>query len=235
VKHCGLAVGQGVWSSLIVIISFSWGIFFFNEKVNSLLLACLGVLVMCVGIWGMSIFSVPAEQFSGSADGSSANNREVPFINDSNSDDAYLNKLLDGNAHTHSVGNQTNSNKVIKEHKPTDMTTVFGFPCTRRTAGLIAALFNGTWGGSIMVPFQWAPEGTSGLQYLTSFACGAAIVTFSCWVGLFFYNYFFDGGDDDGDKSLMSAYRKLPYMNFRIMWLPGFTAGTLWSIGNVCR
>jgi len=31
VNHCGLAVGQGIWSSIIVIVSFSWGIFVFEE------------------------------------------------------------------------------------------------------------------------------------------------------------------------------------------------------------
>jgi len=220
VKHCGLAVGQGVWSSLIVIISFSWGIFFFHEKVRSLPLACLGILIMVCGIWGMSLFSVPEEV---------ANEKEVPLVLDKplliDDEERLMGDkplLIDDEERLMGEGGENNQYKnspLYKDHKPTDMTEVFGIPCTRRTAGLSAALFNGIWGGSIMVPFQWAPEGTSGLQYLISFAVGAALVTASCLFCLFAY-YEFNAS-------------KMPSMHFRVMWLPGFTAGVLWSIGNV--
>jgi glucose uptake protein GlcU len=32
VQNAGLAVSQGLWSSIIVLVSFTWGIFFFMNK-----------------------------------------------------------------------------------------------------------------------------------------------------------------------------------------------------------
>ena len=34
-------------------------------------------------------------------------------------------------------------------------------------------------------------------------------------------------------KSPREAYEVLPPFHFRVMWLPGATAGSLWSLGNV--
>ena len=79
-----------------------------------------------------------------------------------------------------------------------------------------------------MAPFQWAPEGTSGLQYVVSFAIGATIVTCALWLVLFFYHV----KTANAGESLRDAYMKLPSLHFKVMWLPGFTAGTIWAIGN---
>lgn len=35
------------------------------------------------------------------------------------------------------------------------------------------------------------------------------------------------------DKSLKTAFEILPSFHWRVMWLPGLTAGCLWSVGNV--
>ena len=34
-------------------------------------------------------------------------------------------------------------------------------------------------------------------------------------------------------QSISSAYAVLPSFHCRVMWLPGLTAGCLWSLGNV--
>lgn len=43
----------------MVLVSFIWGIFIFRERVRSLTSACLAILLMILGIWGMSFFSSP--------------------------------------------------------------------------------------------------------------------------------------------------------------------------------
>jgi hypothetical protein len=62
VQNAGLALSQGLWSSIIVLVSFVWGIFIFHEGVKSELVASVAVFLMCVGLWGMSLFSTPATE-----------------------------------------------------------------------------------------------------------------------------------------------------------------------------
>jgi hypothetical protein len=59
IRNAGLALTVGVNSSLIVLVSFTWGIFIFKEHVRSRLGACLAMILMILGIWGMVYFSQP--------------------------------------------------------------------------------------------------------------------------------------------------------------------------------
>jgi len=62
IRNAGLAPTVGINSSLIVLVSFTWGIFIFDEHVRSRLVACLAILLMILGIWGMVYFSQPHMQ-----------------------------------------------------------------------------------------------------------------------------------------------------------------------------
>lgn len=59
IKNAGLAIAVGTWSSLIVISSFSWGIFVFHEEVKSITGACGGALVFIIGLIGMGRYASP--------------------------------------------------------------------------------------------------------------------------------------------------------------------------------
>jgi hypothetical protein len=59
VQNAGLALSQGLWSSIIVLVSFVWGIFVFRESVRSKAIASVAIFLMCAGLWGMSFFSTP--------------------------------------------------------------------------------------------------------------------------------------------------------------------------------
>ena len=61
IRNAGLAVSQGIWSALIVLVSFFWGIFIFDEAVASRVVATFAILLMVAGLWGMGHYSVPAE------------------------------------------------------------------------------------------------------------------------------------------------------------------------------
>lgn len=52
------------------------------------------------------------------------------------------------------------------------------------------------------------------------------MVTILMWVLRFTYQLF-------KLRSFKEAFEVLPSFHFRIMWLPGATAGSLWSLGNV--
>jgi len=59
IKSAGLAIGIGIGSSFIVLVSFVWGIFVFREPVHSQMGACVAILFMVGGLIGMSYFSAP--------------------------------------------------------------------------------------------------------------------------------------------------------------------------------
>ena len=59
VKAAGLAIGIGIGSSFIVLVSFVWGIFIFDERVHSRVGACVAIACMMMGLIGMSYFSSP--------------------------------------------------------------------------------------------------------------------------------------------------------------------------------
>ena len=62
IRSCGLAVAVGTWSSMIVLTSFLWGIFIFEEHVNSKLGASCACGTLILGLIGMSIYSRPQQQ-----------------------------------------------------------------------------------------------------------------------------------------------------------------------------
>lgn len=59
IKSAGIAIGIGIGSSFIVLVSFVWGIFIFQERVHSKGGASLAILCMMLGLAGMSYFSSP--------------------------------------------------------------------------------------------------------------------------------------------------------------------------------
>jgi Transmembrane family, TMEM144 of transporters len=56
-----LAIGIGIGSSFIVLVSFIWGIFVFGERVHSRFAACIAIFCMMIGLLGMSYYSSPPE------------------------------------------------------------------------------------------------------------------------------------------------------------------------------
>lgn len=59
IRTAGLAVAVGTWSSMIVLTSFFWGIFVFEERVKSKVGACCACGTLILGLVGMSAFSRP--------------------------------------------------------------------------------------------------------------------------------------------------------------------------------
>lgn len=62
VKSAGLAIGIGIGSSFIVLVSFVWGIFIFDEHVHSRFGACVAIASLMLGLFGMSYYSSPESQ-----------------------------------------------------------------------------------------------------------------------------------------------------------------------------
>jgi len=258
VKNAGLAVSQGLWSSIIVLVSFVWGIFVFQEGVKSKFFASAAILVMVTGLWGMSFFSSPVHHLSddnyhheltvqsmspprgelshlGPVTSDGDNHKELNRQYNSPSPAAeappdFLIEQNDTQPIAENFNDNTNNNDEDSSSSTSSSSSIpISSKILKRRLGLLAAVFNGVWGGSIMVPMHYAPEEAGGTGYVVSFAIGALIITSLLWVLRFIVELHFTGPH----YSISRAYQALPSLHLEIMWLPGCLAGLLWSIGNV--
>jgi len=55
IQNAGLAVSQGIWSGFTIIVSFLWGVLAFQQKPNNIGVSIVGLLMLLVGIGGISI------------------------------------------------------------------------------------------------------------------------------------------------------------------------------------
>ena len=247
IRNAGLAVSQGTWSALIVLVSFTWGIFIFDEHVRSKTSAVFGVCLMILGLWGMSYYSSPEQQMCTDTinyDGL------APVAGTDDNDTFSLRESFRDEAMHVSASSTSESSGCIEMEAPVNTTALdspqlplandrmlterqseyagfLGFRLSRRHLGLACAVFNGLWGGSIMVPMHYSSRNTSGLGYVISFAIGATIVLLCMWACRLLYHIC-------RKRSIIEAYSCLPSFHFRVMWIPGGISGTLWSIGNIC-
>jgi hypothetical protein len=131
-------------------VSFTWGIFVFDEKVESRVGASFAIVLMMAGLWGMSYYS-------------SAKAQSIPHDLDHLSVDSYP-----GGYHGVHVqrSDVTDTEDLPDEEGNDDDVTIVpttaeipfcGRKMSKRKLGLAAAVFNGAWGGSIMVPMKFAP------------------------------------------------------------------------------
>ena len=299
IKTAGLAIGIGVGSSFIVLVSFSWGIFFFDEHVHNRFQACSAVALMLCGLGGIAYYSSPkvAHHHHGASsalaeeggndyyqrirpddddflpaddEDDSFGRNYVAFddvINNTNNNDNVVNddditndggeiiptEIIENNddnpamvaSESFDVDDSNNNDDddtvevlgVSSSSSPissssSSLTLCRGYiRIQERTLGILAALFiTGLWGGSMMVPMEFAPNIDKGLPFLTSFAIGATIVTICLWIIRYVYLVIFK----TNNYCFGEAYNALPSFYFKQMWPYGMTCGLLWSIGNFC-
>lgn len=226
VKNAGLAIGIGVGSSFIVLVSFTWGIFVFQEHVHSRYGACFAVGCMMIGLLGMAYYSAPASSANYSeVDAEDSEGSDYSALRTSSADeDDFVDETPAGDVEEAECEDQ--GIVVLEEVIPSTHVFCCGMKWQRRTLGIMSAAFCGIYGGSIMVPMKWAPTDDKGLGYLISFAIGASIVNLSLWVFRYLYLC-------QRHRSFSTAYQALPSFHIRKMWLYGGTCGLLWSIGNM--
>ena len=288
---------MSVGSSVIVLVSFTWGIFVFEEHVHDKLQACLAIACMVCGLCGMAYYSAPTiAHSSGIRTTTDTTSNTDPYhqplrptdddflpldddddaffgrqyvamestttttegnndIDDDDDDDDGNIDMIENPSSPTTGGIEDNENSFSGQIDDNDSTLeplLLSTPSLsssssslssvsssvilcggyvkiqERILGIIVAVFGGLWGGSMMVPMQFAPKVDQGLPFLTSFAIGAVAVTMFCWI--FRYGYLVCHHNFCGVR----AYKALPSFYFRQMWPYGMTCGVIWSIGNFC-
>lgn len=253
VTNVGLAVGQGTWSCLIVMVSFCWGAFFFKEPLRSLGTGIFAVSLLMCGLVGMTYFSV-RPQSSNTSDSSDVEAGACLKSVNSSTRQKYSHVEEEEEERASSSDNDTSpqqSQSMISAaaisgsgalDSPRTITPLASppFGLSRPTYGLIAAIFNGLWGGSSMVPLklvsQAGYEGTKhvpiGVDFVISFAVGSAIINLVLWViliatryyTLLRYRHFQSKNQGDMNETKPPSPPPLPLLpplHCQIMALPG--------------
>lgn len=222
IRNAGIAISQGIVASSIVMVSFIWGNLIFQEPVKNHIIAYAAVWLIMAGLYGMSYFS-SSESLSAEIGTSS------DHVGDHGEEEQEEEGLMRKNSDTF----EDESSVPSQPLEITQQTIgrgrsilVCGKTYSRRNLGMLSALMCGLWGGSCLVPMHYSGGDTNGLGYVISFSIGALAVTFLLWILRFSFQLF-------KLKSVKKAYEVLPSFHFRVMWLPGATAGSLWSLGNV--
>lgn len=78
IKLAGLSASVAVGNSMVALVSFTWGIFIFQEPVASRWMSCVGVFMMICGFTGMSYFSSSSSKESSSSSSKKENKDESP-------------------------------------------------------------------------------------------------------------------------------------------------------------
>jgi hypothetical protein len=210
---------------MIVLVSFVWGIFVFEEPIHSQFFACVAIFAMVLGLVGMSHYSTPTYPPNRNIDVEMS----IPLQSRSKG-----NQDMNGPAHwsveSSNSGDARSMAQVYHEvydssKKNRRLVDVYGYAVSKRHLGMLAAAFCGLWGGSIMAPMKFCKADTKGTHYLLSFAIGASIVNIVLWILRYVYCVVHC-------QSFQDAYNILPLFHIRKMWLLGGMSGLLWSIGN---
>lgn len=142
-------------------VAFVWGVFIFDEHVRSRTHATMAILLMIVGLWGMSYFSSPQK---GQMD---------QVINEENSLAQSL--LSDHNDYNECASNENDDASTQNNIHPQVINFEGRFiRLNPRQIGLLCATIDGVWGGSILVPMHFARYNINGLSCLTfgvTFGC----------------------------------------------------------------
>ncbi|EJK61576.1 hypothetical protein THAOC_17910 [Thalassiosira oceanica] len=220
VRRAGLAISTGLWSCVIILLSYLWGVLIFHEKQESAVGAVGAVLLMCVGLIGIAHFS--SIEVRPGLDQARAAPRSVEECRPACSDETTpLNGI-----------NRANDAQF-------DLAKL-----TSQLPGLFAAVLNGLFAASIMLPLHYAPPNTTkGIGYSMSFGIAAVVVVFIFWTIrlLALTAAEFAAKQNEAKRitpniireSLREGYSQLPSFHFSEMWRPGFTAGLLYSGGNL--
>lgn len=244
VQNAGLATAQGISCSLKVIVSFAWGLIVFHEPVRSVGGSIASVSLMIMGLVGMSLFSSRQSERSLQPDDENENRVD----NDSSEIESFLGERL-SNAHDNDTTppvtgyrnledatmDKTNYEEIIEpgqldsipSHDPE--ATTASRSRRQRFWGIVGAIIDGGYGGSVLVPMHYSArsnENAKGLGYLISFSVGCTIVMCLVWL-LRFSVYSIQA------RSVARGWSDLPSMHFRNVGPYASMAGLIWSLGNV--
>ena len=192
IRSAGLAVSTGIWSCVIVILSFIWGVFIFGEKQKSTVGAMLSVALLCAGLCGISYFSSrkiemkkkgraqEQKETRNVEQGDSLAGETTPLLGKGDND----NVSLDLRHFPHS-GMPPPCQQTMDLYLPVLSTTPNerAYHISKYHLGLFMAVVNGVLASTIMVPLHYAPpKSTHGMGYSMSLGIAAVLTVLVFWI-----------------------------------------------------
>ena len=260
IRRSGLAISVGIWSCVIVILSFIWGVLIFGEKQRSALGAVGSVTVLCLGLCGIAYFSSVEMEIEDTTNDqttktleqggdSIAAGEKTPLLAMKKCDHCGSNLDLEHFPH---CGTHPHSHEIVDLHLP-KTSGEQTLHISRYHIGLFMAVVNGAFAATIMVPLHYAPPNTThGVGYSMSFGIAAVIVVALFWVIRFLFAaiklcIFHSSWSELNNEpcaaiqdilqilldSFCQGYQQLPSFHMSVMWKPGLTSGVLYSMGNL--
>lgn len=211
VQKAGIATSHGIWCSLKVLVAFLWGIIVFHEPVHSKAVSLLGVIVLMIGLLGMSLCSYWNNHYTDGCHNAvilTESQLHSPLLDESDGN-------LDG------VPSSISPITLRPSRSPF-------FALSKRWKGVIGAIFDGAYGGCVFVPMHYAAtqeHPIHGLEYLISFAFGCLAVVSLLWLFRFLYHV-------QTTQSLRQGRECLPELHLFTIGPYAALAGLLWSVGN---
>jgi len=230
IKACGLAIAQGTWNGMVIIVSFLWGAVYFHEPIGNLTLVIIGLCLIFLGIICISScdtqihHSLPPSMqflyrlnwiFAPEGESSSQIEEEMkPILTDEDEPKHVVKQKIE--SHPVLPNYHISTNRLTKAHLE-DISHQFFF-------GVILAAMIGFAFGCSFVPMKFLPsefEGKARVVYVISFSIGVMIIA---TVYLFFYLLYVQFYEKQDWKS------KFNYHDVG----PALIGGLLWSVANYC-
>lgn len=202
VQTTGLALSQGIWSSIKVLVAFFWGILVFHEPVKSIAVTVVAILLLMAGLLGVSLHASRTQEEGGSTSDSDDGSLLEPLILDSEVG-------WTGSPRTHCTGAACSFSGVQRRH-----------------LGILGAVFDGAYGGSILVPMHFASPEMRGLSYVGSFAIGCLVVVCCVWMLRYLICCI-------QTKSFLDGFYALPSFHLSTVGPNAALSGLIWSVGNI--
>lgn len=208
-RKIGVALAQGIFGGLAIIVSYIWAVAIFGEVPSSIGLSISGIALLVIGISGIAASRDVAkymltklESIAGSQAGSDVEGQSVHSVTSEN----HFTMSME------SDGNRENSEK--------DRLTHFTQPRTNSTdyvAGVIYALLCGALGGTTLVPLHYVEAAHGGLAFIPSFGTGVLVTT--PFVMLFYY--------------YIIERKPLPPIPLDRGLVAGIVSGVVWNVSNI--
>ena len=234
IRHAGLAVAVGTWSTVMVAVNFTWGFIVFQEPIHDPLSMLSCFLGLAMGLTGMSYYAAPPSSETTETseelydnddddDSQSATTELVRPIRRQSSTELRVRARNDEESDAVDDTDDDDEHRAVLTKKPEkDTIQMLGMEISRRASGVLAAAVNGVLSGSSLFPIRYAKQnGFGGANFFHSFAVGALLANTLGWMVWWVWLTY----RQDGDWAV--AWRSLPSWHVSKIGGAGVMCGSL--------
>eukprot|EP00937_MAST-01D_sp_MAST-1D-sp2_P005414 g5414.t1 len=209
----GIALAQGVWGGIAILVSFVWGVAAFGNHIEHPALAACALMLLLLGVVGIALceqLGVKLARICGAEESCDASLR-LPLVR-TPSDGTSERPIVPGDDNHASTGSGVGDKESAGSRQ-------------RTVLGMCAAALVGLFGGSILVPMHYVPESATGLAFVPSFGVGVLLASpLALGAGIWLRA-----------QACGAPVRDvMPRLYLRETLPAGLASGLVWNASNVC-